>query len=119
MDGMSLRIRQARTRARLTQTELSRRVGVQRSAVTQWERENGTSPSVHHLTRIARETSVPFEWLATGRRCNPEDDAALADALLMDDFARDATESRALLALRRLHQRKREPLVRLLELLSS
>ncbi|HEY9400534.1 MAG TPA: helix-turn-helix transcriptional regulator, partial [Luteimonas sp.] len=50
----SIRIRRARTLAGLTQTALAARLGVQRTAVTQWECERGTSPSVEHLSQIAR-----------------------------------------------------------------
>ena len=118
MIPMSLRIRRARTQARLTQAELARRLAVQRSAVTQWERESGTSPSVAHLSQIARETQVHFEWLATGRGpAKPHDDAFI-DAVVAQDFARDEFESRALVAIRRL-KHNREPIVKLLEMFSS
>ncbi len=118
MASMALRIRQARIRAGLTQSELARRVSVQRSAVTQWEKDDGTHPSVDHLAKIACETGYYFEWLATGRGSSHFDGQLEPEALLIEDIARDEVESRALIALRRL-KRKREPMVRLLELLSS
>lgn len=67
MTSLSARIRRARALAAISQAELAKRVGVQRSAVTQWECTAGTTPSVGHLIQIACETAVCFEWLATGR----------------------------------------------------
>ncbi|GAA5074757.1 helix-turn-helix domain-containing protein [Lysobacter panacisoli] len=117
--SMSIRIRRARTQALLTQAELARRLGVQRSAVTQWERDAGTRPSVEHLSQIACETSVHFEWLATGRGPLCTDDDAFVDAVVVQDYARDDLEGRVLVALRRITPRKREAVARIVELLSS
>ena len=120
MSSMALRIRLARTQAKLTQTELARRLAVQRSAITQWERENGgTCPSVRHLVQVACETNVLFEWMATGRGPRRADGDAMVDAVITNEFARDETELRALLALRRLARRKRDPMVNLIELFSG
>lgn len=118
MFSMSSRIRRARTRASLTQAELARRLGVQRSAVTQWERDHGTHPSVVHMAQIASETQVCFEWLATGRgECKPEE-GALDCALKVQDYAQDELESRALMGLRRVSMRKREAVVKMIELIA-
>lgn len=114
----SLRIRRARTLAGFTQAVLAARLGVQRTAVTQWECERGTSPSVEHLSQVARETGVSFEWLATGRGpCRPES-GALDTAVMQEDFAQDELESRILHGLRRVSGRKRETVVRIVEMLS-
>ncbi len=119
MFSIYTRIRRARSLAGLTQTEVARRVGVQRSAVTQWERKGGTTPSVCHLAQIACETQVCFEWLATGRGpCNPEA-GEFDSAVIVEDFARDELESRVLQGLRRVPDRKREALVQVVELLSA
>jgi transcriptional regulator with XRE-family HTH domain len=113
------RIRRARAIARLTQAELARRLGVNRSAVTQWEHAGGTTPSVAHLSRIATEANVCFEWLATGRGpCRPGD-GAFDSALVLDDFARDDLESRLLSGARRVSPHKREALLRIVELLTA
>ena len=119
MFSISTRIRRARTQAGLTQTEVARRLAVQRSAVTQWEREGGTTPSVGHLAQIACETRVCFEWLATGRGPSNPDAGAFDAALVIDDFARDELESRILQGLRRVSDRKREAVVRVVEMLSG
>jgi hypothetical protein len=74
---------------------------------------------VEHLAQIARETRVCFEWLATGRGPSNPDAGAFDAALMIDDFARDELESRILQGLRRVPDRKREALVRVVELLSG
>ncbi|MBU8975458.1 helix-turn-helix domain-containing protein [Lysobacter sp. MMG2] len=119
MYSMSSRIRRSRVAARLTQAELARRLGVQRSAVTQWERDAGTHPSVAHLAQIACETQVYFEWLATGRGESHPEAGALDTAVTMQDYARDDVESRALESLRRVSGHKREAVVRVIELLAG
>lgn len=117
MTAMPSRIRRARTSKKLSQAELARRVGVERSAVTQWERSEGTTPSVSHLCRIAVETGVCFEWLATGRGPSQPEPGIFDPGVLLDDFVRDALEGRALVTLRRLSTRRRENAIRILELL--
>jgi transcriptional regulator with XRE-family HTH domain len=119
MISMSSRVRRARTQVSLSQAELARRIGVERSAVTQWERQQGTTPSVDHLVQIAVITGVHFEWLATGRGPSRADPAAFEAALVVEDFARDAIESSALAALRRLSVRRRAVAVQILELLTG
>ncbi|WP_181952584.1 helix-turn-helix transcriptional regulator [Vulcaniibacterium gelatinicum] len=85
------RIRLARRHAGLSQTQLAREVGVQRSAVSHWEARDGRNPSMAHLRRIAEVTGIQFEWLATGRgRMALSEDVALdsvaaAEALLVED----------------------------------
>lgn len=46
--------------------QLGRRLGVQRSAVANWE-AGASSPSCHHLEQLACVLEVAHEWLATGR----------------------------------------------------
>jgi transcriptional regulator with XRE-family HTH domain len=118
MSALSLRIRKARTLAAITQTELARRVGVKRSAVTQWEQPAGTTPSVEHMIMIAVETGMSFEWIATGRgpnRCGVDMEAAV----MTDDFAMDAHESKALGHLRSLTIAKKKIAVQILAVLSQ
>jgi len=103
----------------MSQAELARRVGVERSAVTQWERPEGTTPSVNHLAQIAVETNVCFEWLATGRGASKAEPGAYDAALVLEDYVRDAIEGRALTALRRLSTRRKTVAVQIIELLSG
>ncbi len=120
MAPMSVRIRQARTGARLSQARLASEVGVRRSAVAQWEAPGGTSPSVAHLSQLASITTVCFEWLATGRgpmRVSATE--AAETAALIGDFARDEIENQALDLLRRLPHRNRLVACRLLAALAT
>jgi transcriptional regulator with XRE-family HTH domain len=64
------RIRTARHRADLSQTELAKALGVSASAVAQWEHPRGTRPSLDNLIRVAEAAAVSFEWLATGVAAN-------------------------------------------------
>ena len=119
MVPMSCRIRRARVAKGLTQAELARRLGIQRSAVTQWERAGGTSPSLTHLASIACETGVTFEWLATGRGASRPGEGDFDIALVPDDYARDELETRMLAALRRISGRRRETAVKVVELIGA
>jgi transcriptional regulator with XRE-family HTH domain len=118
MSALPIRIRKARLSARLTQAELARRVGVKRSAVTQWEHPLGTTPSMHHLIQIAIETGTCIEWLATARGpCMPKDTAASAVSIGGD--AHDPQEEEALLRFRRLPAHKRRIALQILQVLSG
>lgn len=119
MPSMSLRIRQARSMARLTQAQLAKLVGVKRSAVAQWEQVDGTSPCVSHLADVASTTGVYFEWLATGRGTSRPDPHEFQTAAISQDFAQDESESRALEALRRVPRNRRNLALSILELLGS
>lgn len=109
------RIRRARTRAGLSQAELAARLGIRRSAVTQWEHPQGTRPSVEHLIRIATETATGFEWLATGRGDSQLDALDTTPALRRDEFAGDELEAQALGHLRRMGIAKKRMAVAILE----
>lgn len=108
------RVRHARRLSALSQAALASRVGVGPSAVAQWEIPDGTSPTVEHLSRIARCCEVQFEWLATGRGEMRNGNDAVT-AVRMELFAEDLLEERLLLVFRRIAQRKRAALVTWLE----
>ncbi len=55
---MGQRLRELREKAGLSQTELSRAVGISRNAVSQWE-AGVTQPSTRHLNAVARALNVP------------------------------------------------------------
>lgn len=118
MYSMPVRVRQARRAAKLSQAQLAMHLGVCRSAVAQWERTGGTSPSVDHLARVAIVTGVLFEWLATGRGPSHPAGTEFESAATPGDFAMDELESRILDAVRRLTRRKRETVCQIIELLS-
>ncbi|WP_460733042.1 helix-turn-helix domain-containing protein [Lysobacter tyrosinilyticus] len=117
---MSLRIRRARRLALVSQNELARRVGVNRSAVAQWESANSTTcPSVGHLIHLAVETGVNFEWLATGRGDSGHSRLGEASAVVVTDLAQDKEEGEALRLLRSLSNAKRTLALQILELLAD
>lgn len=119
MYAMPIRIRQCRSAAGLSQTQLAVQVGVRRSAVAQWERTGGTSPSVRHLAQVATVTAVCFEWLATGRGPMRTEPGALEPAVQIRDFAKDELENRVLESIRRLSHRNRLMACRIVELMAS
>ena len=81
----------ARRRVLLSQRALAEEVGVQRSAVSQWEAASGKNPTLKNLRKIAQVTAVQFEWLATGRgpmamsKDIALDAISAADAVLVED----------------------------------
>jgi len=53
--------------AGLSQTRLADLLGITRSACSQWESEEGTSPRGKRLAELAQLLGVSYEWLATGK----------------------------------------------------
>lgn len=64
---LSERIRRARRQAGLSQVALAEQVGVQRSAVSNWESNGGVQPTMANLVAIATACGIAVEWLGTGR----------------------------------------------------
>lgn len=118
MSALPTRIRKARLASKLSQAELARRVGVKRSAVTQWEHPTGTSPSMHHLLQIAIETGAAIEWLATARGPMRSETGEPA-TVLIEDYAQDPAESEVLLRFRRLPAHKRRIALQILDVLAG
>ena len=74
----SLRLRQARERAGLTQSELARRVGVKPQSIQALE--SGAAKSTSHLVAIARTLNVSADWLDRGEaEAGPEPRAGLQE----------------------------------------
>jgi transcriptional regulator with XRE-family HTH domain len=111
--NMAIRIRRARVAAKFSQQQLANRLGVQRSAVAQWESSVGTVPNMKHLAMIAVATGVAFEWLATGRGQSAI--TGEESAVLLDDFAQSELESKFLSLLRRLSPRRQQMAFELIE----
>ncbi len=87
---LSMRIRIARQRARLSQEALATQLGVTRGAVANWECSVGALPATARIERLAQVTGVCFEWLATGRgpiAYSGSDTLPAADAEVVDDPA--------------------------------
>jgi transcriptional regulator with XRE-family HTH domain len=119
MELLATRIRRARTGARLTQTQLATAVGVQRSAVAQWETATGTTPRVEHMKEVAIKTAVNFEWLATGRGPSHLQLVESTETAMLGDIAENEAESRMLELMRRLTPRKQEMACEMVELLAT
>jgi transcriptional regulator with XRE-family HTH domain len=116
MSTLPTRIRKARSQAKLSQAELARRIGVKRSAVTQWEHPSGTTPSVEHLIQIAIHTGSRFEWLATER--GPSGGFDAEPAVVVDDYARDEHESLMLMHIRCMSATRRKLALEIVGLLA-
>jgi transcriptional regulator with XRE-family HTH domain len=116
--SMAIRIRRARLGASMTQSQLARHAGVNRSAVAQWERaEGGTTPSVANLANIAVATRVAFEWLATGRGAHPAHGLEAPTAVIA--YAMDEFEAHCLDSLRRLTKHSQRLVCELLDDMSA
>lgn len=120
MFALAERIKESRKAAKLSQAKLADALGLDRSAVAQWERNTPSSPTVGHLTRIALVTGVSFEWLATGRgprRIGGKGDSP--PAVVMDYIAQSESEERLLIAFRSLDSLSQIPVLKRLETLAS
>src|SRR5690606_23242866 len=67
MKSMSERIKYARTKAGLTQSDLAKWCGISRAAVSQWEAGSTKSPTSQNIFQIAKATGFNPEWLSTGK----------------------------------------------------
>jgi transcriptional regulator with XRE-family HTH domain len=123
MPSLNNRIRQARRIARLSQSELSSYVHVARSAVAQWERRDGVTPTVRHLIDIAIATNTGLEWLATGRgpiAATYPNLIADEQTLVSDQYqAINTLEQRALAAMRALPVREAQAVVEMMEVIAA
>jgi transcriptional regulator with XRE-family HTH domain len=110
----------ARRHAGLSQTELARQVGVQRSAVSHWEGNQARNPSTSNLRRVAEVTGVHFEWLATGRGPMSVAREVLLDSIEAAEglFIEDPLEMRLIRAFRPATVSARLAMVELTECLS-
>lgn len=114
------RIRLARRRGGMSQTQLAAVVSVARSAVAQWEQRNGPRPTNEHMAQIAISCNVNYEWLTTGRGAvisDAEDPGAMALDIELHLYARDDLEKRLLRCFRELEYPGNQGLVELVETL--
>lgn len=106
---LSERIRRARKQAGLSQLALAELLGVQRSAVSNWESARQVHPSIGHLIEIANATLVSFEWLATNRGQMRVDHDPLLDTPSIDaDMVEEPDERELLLHFRGMSRRSQE-----------
>ena len=108
------RIRIARRKAGLSQSQAAQVLAVHRGTVGHWERGAGHQPTNANLMQLAVLVAVSYEWLATGRGSmqvsSIEDEVA---ALRLDCFAQSDGEEQLLLAFRKLPEHKRNAIVEL------
>lgn len=112
------RVRSARRKASISQTELARRIGVSASAVAQWEHPAGTHPSVSSLIRILEITGVSLDWLVMGKRINGVNvnaDEYELPAVSLEFLAHCETEEKLLSNFREMPTKRRSLLLELSE----
>jgi transcriptional regulator with XRE-family HTH domain len=123
MKDLHFRIRHARRHAALSQTALANSVGVNRSAVAQWEQPGGSHPTSGNLIKIAVATLTRFEWMATGRGplSLKQDPANIDDtpAAVLQYYAHDEIEERTLIAMRKLEYWQTVAIAKLAETLAN
>ncbi|RYG14335.1 MAG: XRE family transcriptional regulator [Burkholderiales bacterium] len=118
MHDLHARIRLARNKVRLSQSALAAQVGVQRSAVAQWEAKSGTSPSMEHLAAVAVATGVSIEWLGTGRGAAIPNGGAWEKPEGGVEYAQDGAEAACLTEMRRLPSAVRKQMCAMISTLS-
>ncbi|QNN45356.1 helix-turn-helix transcriptional regulator [Thermomonas brevis] len=116
MTTLAGRIRKARLRAGISQQQLAERLKVTRGAVANWEGANGVVPATERLQRIAQETGVSFEWLATGRgACKYEPLLDDIPGVIGMELVSDHLELRLLHALRAVPRRQQGRIIKTVE----
>ena len=95
----SQRIRRARRSAKLSQEALGKLLGVQRSAVSNWESASQVKPTITNLIAIAMVTNTSMEWLATGRGSMLVGDDMQNEVPALDGEITETPQERQLLTL--------------------
>jgi len=113
--GIGDRIKLAREAAAISKSELARRIGVHPSACIQWESVDGTHPKLDHLSQVAVELGVRFEWLATGRGDMRHVAGVREEGPEYAAARLSADEQRLLASFRALGARKQKSLLELLD----
>lgn len=116
----SQRIRRARRSAKLSQEALGKQLGVQRSAVSNWESASKVQPTITNLIAIAVATNTSLEWLATGRGSMLLGDDLQLEVPALDGELTETPQERQLLTLfRKASHRGQSILMELAEELVS
>jgi transcriptional regulator with XRE-family HTH domain len=122
LNTVAARVRQVRRKAGLTQAELAYLLQVSRSAVAQWEAQEGSDPSSANLARLATALDCSFEWLATGRSARAFQRNSLHQsvdsAVQLRYFAHDDAEEHLLAAYRALDDLEKKAVTLLVDTLS-
>ena len=116
----SQRIRRARRSVKLSQEALGKLLGVQRSAVSNWESASKVQPTITNLIAIAMATNTSLEWLATGRGSMLLGDDLQIEVPALDGELTETPQERQLLTLfRKASHRGQSILMELAEELVS
>ena len=116
----SQRIRRARRSAKLSQEALGKQLGVQRSALSNWESASQIQPTITNLIAIAMATNTSLEWLATGRGSMLLGDDLQIEVPALDGELTETPQERQLLTLfRKASHRGQSILMELAEELVS
>lgn len=110
------RIRVARRRARLSQTQAAIAIGVHRGTFAHWERGGGHLPNAANVIQLAKTLKVSHDWLMTGRGSMDPEPVEFS-AVRLQCFARSIDEERWLEAFRRLPPTLRQDWIRRVEVL--
>jgi len=109
--------------AGLSQSGLAKALNVSRSAVAQWERPDGSTPSSTNLSNLAVELACNFDWLATGRGSriphSASDESAAETVVQLAHFAKDDVEEHLLTVVRELDDLDKQALITLADVLST
>lgn len=79
LDGMSFaeRLKEARTRAQVTQQDIADACGITTAAISKWENGKTEDVFADHIFCVADFLRVDPRWLATGRGPTPRPRTAL------------------------------------------
>lgn len=78
------RLKEKRLERRITQAEVAKKIGVKRSAVSQWEADE-TLPRGKNLTLLCQVLSCDINWIQNGKTLNKENimDGLSSDAIVI------------------------------------
>lgn len=106
MKTFAERLKYARNRAQMSQDSLAQRAGITKGAISQWENNISSGCKIETLFNLADALMVDARWLATGHG-EPETTTELPHHL------------QAGKALDKLPQEARDPLIKLIQALST
>ncbi len=79
--NLGTRIRKAREKQALTQSQLANRIGVKRNTIERWENEQSV-PRINKLATMAGVLDVPLLWLLAGGDFAPTTTEHSTDAII-------------------------------------
>lgn len=114
MSDIASRIKQARLDAGLSQAQVAERLGVTRSACSQWESAAGTAPRRDRLQQLAGLLGVSYEWLTIGQTGGVAESGKVVENTAAYDVGLKADERELLRLFGRLERGSRLALLQFL-----